>query len=200
METKTVEKISGSLMKNEDENILALISNDQTFDQGFRLLVKTYQERLYWTIRRIVHFHEDADDVIQNTFIKVFKNIKGFEGASKLYTWLYRIACNEAISHINKNKNKRPVNRDDQLVFLENNLKADVYFNAEKAQIVLAKAIELLPEKQRLVFNLRYYEELSYKDISETLDTSVGALKASFHHAVKKIESYLEENYDIING
>ncbi|MBT8191181.1 MAG: sigma-70 family RNA polymerase sigma factor [Bacteroidia bacterium] len=187
-------------MKNTDENILALLADDRTFDQGFRMLVKTYQERLYWTIRRIVHFHEDADDVIQNTFIKVFKNIKGFEGASKLYTWMYRIACNEAISHLNRNKNRKLINNEDQMLFLENNLKADIYFNSERAQLTLAKAIDSLPEKQRLVFNLRYFEALSYKDISETLETSVGALKASFHHAVKKIETYLKENYDIVNG
>lgn len=186
-------------MHSEDKDILDLIADDQTFDKGFELLVRTHQESLYWHIRRIVYAHEDADDVLQNTFIKVFKNIKGFAGHSKLYTWLYRIATNEAISLINKKK-KKFAGIEDGLAYLENTLTADTYFDATNAQLLLKKAIELLPEKQKIVFNMRYYDELSYNDISESLQTSVGALKASFHHALKKIENYLEDNLDYAYG
>ncbi len=175
-----------------------MIANDQNFDRGFKLLVTEYQERLYWNVRRMVHFHEDADDVLQNTFIKIFKNIKGFKSESKLYTWMYRIAHNEAISFLNKKKKHKVLELEDHLEFWENKLKADNYFNAEEAQIILVKAIETLPEKQKIVFNMRYFDELSYADISEILSTSVGALKASFHHAVKKIENYLEDNIDYV--
>lgn len=187
-------------MEKLESQILQMIRDDQSFDRGFSMLVKNYQEKLYWHIRRMVHFHEDADDVLQNTFIKVFKNIKGFKGESKLYTWLYRIASNEAISYINKNKKHQSLDMESHLTHLENKLKADEYFNSEKAQIVLVKAIEHLPEKQRVVFNMRYYDELSYKDISEILETSVGALKASFHHAVKKIESFITQNIDHVKA
>lgn len=185
-------------MDTTDTQILHLILNDHTFDQGFKKLVLKHQEKLYWHIRRIVHFHDDADDVLQNTFIKVFKNIKGFKGDSKLYTWMYKIASNEAISFINKKNNKRSEVLEDHLEYLENRLKADNYFNSENAQILLTKAIETLPAKQRLVFNMRYFEALSYKDISEINNTSIGSLKASFHHAVKKIEQYLSDNLDYV--
>ncbi len=177
-----------------DKHIIQLINDDDSFDEGFTILVKMYQERLYWSIRRIVHFHEDADDVIQNTFIKVFKGIKGFRHQSKLYTWLYRIAMNEALTHVNNKKKKMTGTLDDHVSMLENNLRADQYFDGDKAQIILTKAIEYLPDKQRQIFNLRYYDEMSYADISEVLGTSVGALKASFHHAVKKVELYLKEH------
>ena len=183
-----------------DEKIMLLIQDDGSFDKGFELLVRTHQEKLYWHIRRIVHIHEDADDVLQNTFIKVFKNIKGFSGKSKLYTWLYRIATNEAITHINKQKKKAIGQIEGEAIPLENMLKADQYFDENNAQLLLKMAIEQLPEKQRAVFNMRYYDEMSYKDISESLETSVGALKASFHHAIKKIENYLEDNMDYVYG
>ncbi len=161
-------------------------------DKGFRLLMEKYQERLYWQIRRMVYDHEDANDVLQNCFIKVFRSIHGFEGKSKLYTWLYRIATNEAITFINKKKQKMTAPFDSADQNLSNRLQADPYFEGDEVQIRLQEAIAQLPEKQRLVFNLRYFDEMSYADMSQALGTSEGALKASFHHAVKKIECYVK--------
>lgn len=181
-----------------DNKILELISDDKSFNEGFELLIKKYQEKLYWHIRTIVHLHQDADDVIQNTFIKVFKSIKGFRRKSKLYTWLYVIAKNESFSYLQKKQKHIASSIDNDESAFENRLKADDYFDGEKAQIVLLKAVESLPNKQREVFRLRYFQDLSYKEISELLDTSVGALKASFHHAVKKIELYLKENINYV--
>ena len=177
-----------------DLEILSLIKETSSLDEGFRALMQKYQEKLYWHIRRMVYEHDDANDVIQNTFIKVFKSIKKFEGKSKLYTWLYRIATNEAITFINKKKRKKTASIDDDSdngVSIQ--LEADPYFDGDKVQLLLQNALSKLPEKQRLVFNMRYYEEMPYRDMAEVLETSVGALKASFHHAVKKVESYLRE-------
>lgn len=180
-----------------DEQLLGLLHDQATFEKGFRLLMEAYQERLYWHIRRMVLEHEDANDVIQNVFIKVFKSIARFEGKSKLYTWLYRIATNEAITFLNKKKRKASESLDNEEHNLANQLKADSYFDGEKAALKLQLALNSLPDKQRTVFNLRYYDEMSYKEISEVLDTSVGALKASYHHAVKKIEKYFKAAADI---
>jgi RNA polymerase sigma-70 factor (ECF subfamily) len=153
--------------------------------------MQRYQEQLYWHIRRIVNDHEDANDVIQNTFIKVFRGFDKFEEKSKLYTWLYRIATNEALSFL-QSKNKKATNSiDDSETSLANQLEADNYFDGDQTQLLLKKAIAELPDKQRVVFNMRYYEETPYEEMSKILDTSVGALKASFHHAVKKIEAYV---------
>ncbi|MEM9918326.1 MAG: sigma-70 family RNA polymerase sigma factor [Bacteroidota bacterium] len=174
-----------------DDQILQLVGNPDSLEKGFRLLMQKYQERVYWQIRRLVVEHEDANDVIQNTFIKVFKNIGSFEGKSQLYTWLYRIATNEAITFLNKKKRKAASSLDDEEALLANRLEADTYFDGDKAQRMLQMALATLPEKQRLVFHMRYYDEMSYKDISEVLGTSVGGLKASYHHAAKKIENYL---------
>lgn len=179
-----------------DDKIMEMITDDSSFDKGFELLVRTYQQPLYWHIRRIVHFHEDADDVIQNTFIKVFKNIKGFKRQSKLYTWLYRIASNESITFINKKKKNLALSIEQEDLELQSKLLANHYFDGTKIEQNLIQAVTRLPDKQKQVFNLRYYDELSYKDMSEVLDTSVGALKASYHHAVKKIENYLKNNID----
>ena len=154
--------------------------------------METYQERLYWQIRRMVHDHEDANDVLQNSFVKVFRNVRRFEGKSKLYTWLYRIATNEAITFLNKQKQKATASIDQDDNSLSNQLKADPYFDGDEIQLHLKEAIVKLPEKQQLVFNLRYYDEMSYADMSNVLETSEGALKASFHHAVKKIEQYMK--------
>lgn len=181
-----------------DNKILNLIADDKTFNQGFNLLLKQYQEKLYWNIRNIVHIHEDADDIIQNTFIKVFKNIKGFKQKSKLYTWLYAIARNESLTYLKKKKKHTASPLDDQDNGLENQLKADQFFNGDEAQVILLKAIETLPDRQKEVFRLRYFQELSYKEMSELLNTTVGGLKASFHHAVKKIEQYLKENINYV--
>ena len=161
---------------------------------AFEVLVDTYKERLYWHIRRIVLNHDDTDDVLQNTFIKVYKNIEGFKGDSKLYSWMYRIATNEALTFL-KGKSKRLVISDRELQDrVVDNLQADVYFEGDRIQLKLQKAIATLPEKQKLVFNMKYFEELKYEEISEILETSVGGLKASYHLAVKKIETFLKED------
>ena len=162
------------------------------YEQGFRLLMEKYQERLYWHIRRMVREHEDANDVIQDCFVKVYRNIHLFEGKSQLYTWLYRIATNEALTFLKKEQRQSTAAIGDGEGGLGNRLHADAYFDGDEAQRRLQRALEKLPEKQRLVFNMRYFDELSYKDISGILDTSVGALKASYHHAVKKIEAFFK--------
>jgi len=182
-----------SSMKVTDDQILALLQDKASYEQGFRVLMKTYQERLYWHIRKMVYEHDDANDVIQNTFIKVYRSIDRFEGKSKLYTWLYRIATNESITFLNKKKKKKTSSIDDEEANLGNRLRADEYFDGDEIQMQLQIALEKLPEKQRLVFNMRYFDDMSYADISEVLETSVGALKASYHHASKKIESYLRK-------
>jgi RNA polymerase sigma-70 factor (ECF subfamily) len=151
-----------------------------------------YQERLYWHIRRIVLTHQNADDVLQETFIKIFRNIDGFKEESKLYSWMYRIATNEALSFLKRNSKIQGISGDE----LQNNqivnLKADPYFDGDQAALELQKALLELPEKQRLVFNMKYFQELKYDEISAILETSVGALKASYHLAVKKIEKHLK--------
>ena len=170
-----------------------MLQGEKAMEQGFRYLVLKYQERLYLHIRRMVKEHHDANDVLQNTFVKVFKNIQRFERNAQLYTWLYRIATNETLTFLKKRKRKQTTSIDDQELDMANRLSADSYFDEEKAQEHLEKALKTLPEKQKLVFNLRYYEEMPYQEISNILDTSVGALKASYHHAVKKVEAHLQE-------
>ncbi len=177
-----------------DEQILELLRSDNTFERGFRLLMSRYRERLYWHIRRLVLVHEDADDVLQNTFIKIYRGILQFEGKSKLYTWLYRIATNEAITHLQSRARHNTSTLDDSEGVLSNRLRADEWFDGDEIQFRLQKAITQLPEKQRIVFNLRYYKEMPYEEMSGMLDTSVGALKASFHHAAKKIEAFFRDN------
>jgi RNA polymerase sigma-70 factor, ECF subfamily len=175
-----------------DEQIILLLQNESTFERGFRSLMQQYKERLYWQIRRIVLSHDDADDVLQNTFIKVYKGIAHFEGKSKLYTWLYRIATNEALSLRSANARKQAASLDDQESYLSQTLRADEWFDGEALQQQLQVAIAMLPEKQKQVFLLRYYDEMPYEEMSSMMDTSVGALKASFHHASKKIESFFK--------
>ncbi|MBT8253002.1 MAG: RNA polymerase sigma factor [Flavobacteriaceae bacterium] len=150
-----------------------------------------YKERLYWHIRKMVISHDDTDDVLQNTFIKVYRNIDKFKGDSKLYSWMYRIATNEAITQINKNAKRHQISNEEVQQNAVQNLKADVYFEGDEIQLKLQHAIATLPEKQRLVFNMKYFDDMKYKDISDVLETSEGALKASYHLAVKKIERYL---------
>jgi len=173
-----------------DDYILALLKQPTSHEQGFRLLVQAYQERLYWHVRRLVINHEDTNDVLQNIFIKIHKNIQQFKGNSQLYTWIYRIASNEAITFLNKQK-KRAITSIDNSTTLRDTLRTDPYFDGDAAQIKLQVALAQLPDKQRLVFIMRYYEELSYEEISKIVETSVGALKASYHHAVKKVEAAL---------
>lgn len=177
-----------------DEQILDLLRADRTFERGFRLLMARYRERLYWHIRRLVLVHEDADDVLQNAFVKVYRGILQFEGKSKLYTWLYRIATNEAITHLQSRARHATTTLDDPAGTLANRLHADEWFDGDATQSKLQIAITQLPEKQRIVFQLRYNDEMPYEEMSRMLDTSVGALKASFHHAVKKVEAFFQEN------
>ncbi len=178
--------------QHQDDEILALLADSVTYEKGFRLLVTTYSERMYWQIRKMVLSHDDADDVLQNAFVKVYKSIKNFKGNSKLYTWLHRIAINESITFLNKKKKQMTASIDHPDLGLANQLKADRYFDGNEAEVILQKALYTLPDKQREVFNLRYYDEMSYKDMSALLGTSIGALKASYHHALKKIESYIK--------
>ncbi|MCB0568173.1 MAG: sigma-70 family RNA polymerase sigma factor [Phaeodactylibacter sp.] len=153
--------------------------------------MEQYQERLYWHVRRLALGHEDANDVLQNCFIKVYRGIQNFEGKSRLYTWLYRIATNEAITFLNQKKRRVAASLEEGEGQLARQLKADPYFDGDELQRRLLMALETLPEKQRLVFQMRYFDELSYQEMSDVLDTSVGALKASFHHAVRKVEAYI---------
>ncbi|MFC4721269.1 RNA polymerase sigma factor [Geojedonia litorea] len=177
-------------MENETDLILQLQS-DKTKEAAFKELLTLYKERLYWHIRHIVKSHDDADDVLQNTFIKIFRNIDKFKGESKLFSWMYRIATNEAITHLNQNAKRMHITSEELQHQTIRNLTADVYFEGDEIQLKLQEAIARLPEKQQLVFNMRYFEDIKYSDLSEILDTSEGALKASYHIATKKIEEYL---------
>lgn len=180
-------------LQYSDEDIMVMLSNAATHEKGFRILMQTYQEPLYRHVRRLVYDHDDANDVIQNTFVKVFRNIERFEGKSKLFTWLYRIATNEAITFLNSRNRKETATIDDpNNAHLANQLRADTFFDGDEIQLKLIQAIATLPDKQRAVFNLRYYEEMPYEEMSVVLETSVGALKASYHHAAKKIEAFFK--------
>ena len=176
----------------DDQQLLADLKNEKKRQQAFRLLVGKYKERLYWHIRKIVLNHEDADDVLQETFIKVWKNISSFRADSGLYTWIYRIATNESLSFLSQKKRKFSDTSEEINDYLIENLKADPYFSGDEIQLKLQKAIAQLPEKQKLVFNMRYFDEVKYQDMEKILETSEGALKASFHHAMKKIEAFLK--------
>lgn len=175
----------------KESELIYKLQQEASQQEAFGDLVGEYSERLYWQIRKIVIAHDDANDVLQNTFIKVWTNINNFRGDSKLSTWLYKIAINESISFINKQRAQNNLSIDDSDSFLISKLESDEYFDGDEAQTRLQKAIIALPEKQRIVFNLKYFEEMKYEEMSALLDTSVGALKASYHHAVKKIEDFL---------
>jgi RNA polymerase sigma-70 factor (ECF subfamily) len=175
----------------DDKKILSFFYNSDTKHYGFNLLVNKYKERLYWHIRKIVINHDDADDVLQNTFIKVWKGLSGFRKESELFTWLYRIATNESITFLKQKRTRLFLPIINVEKELSRSLEADPYFNGNDLQQKLQKAILRLPEKQRIVFNMRYFDEMPYEKMSEILHTSVGALKASYHHATKKIEYYL---------
>ena len=175
-----------------DNEMMTLFRIPEKRENAFNLIVKKYQERLYWHIRKILIDHNDTDDILQNTFLKVWSALENFREDASLYTWLYRIATNESLTFINSNKRRSMVPMNDTSEFLMNNLESDEYFDWDEIQLRLQEAILKLPEKQRIVFNLKYFEEMKYEDMSQVLDTSVGALKASFHHAVKKVEEYLK--------
>ena len=178
--------------KDTEKNILLLLGDASTFEKGFCLLVQTYQERLYWHIRAMVNLHDDTDEVLQNTFIKVYRGFKNFRKDAKLYTWLYRIATNEALTFLKKRNKHNTIELDNTDTGIANTLKADSYMDSNEVEMLLQAALDTLPEKQKEVFTMRYYDELSYKEISAMLETSVGGLKASYHHAVKKIESFIK--------
>ncbi len=180
-------------MQDEKDFIQELL-NPKTQNIAFQKLLRDYQRPLYNHIRNIVLNHDDADDVLQNTFVKVFQHLKDFKGESKLFSWMYRIATNEAITFINKKAKRNGTTSEAMQTKIIDNLKADTYFDGNEIQIKLQKAVALLPQKQQLVFKMKYYEELKYEELSEILGTSVGALKASYHHAVKKIEGFVKNN------
>lgn len=178
----------------DEKAFVAQLLNPATQNTAFRQLVSQYSRPLYSHIRNIVLDHDDADDVLQNTFMKVFANLKGFKGESKLFSWVYRIATNEALTFISQRAKKAGTTSEQEQQKALQNLEADEYFEGDALQLKLQKAIATLPEKQQLVFKMKYFEELKYEEISAILGTSVGALKASYHIAVKKIEEYINNN------
>lgn len=185
-------KMSNSPMISiSDQELLELIRNSESKERGYRMLVEIYQKRIYGIIRKMLIIHEDADDVTQNTFIKAFRNIENFQGNSSLFTWLYRIATNESLNFLEKKKKRFFFPLEDHFEMMSGYLDRSGLITGEEIEKRLHKALLKLPDKQRLVFNMRYYDDLSYEQISQITETSVGALKASYHHAVKKIENEL---------
>ncbi len=177
---------------NETE-MLQRLQNADTQREAFAQVVRTYSERMYWVVRRVVLSHDDANDVLQNVFIKAWTNIESFKGDAKLSTWLYKIAVNESITFINRQRMHPSTSIDDADSGLLSKLESDEYFDGDELQRNFQRALLTLPEKQRLVFNMKYFDEMKYEDISAILGTSVGALKASYHHAVQKIRAFLEQ-------
>lgn len=178
-------------MHPEDSIILAKFRNEKTRNEGFNLLLKKYQQRVYWHVRRMVIDHDDADDLTQNTFIKIWNSLERFREDAQLYTWMYRIATNECITFLNKKKLRTMISLEDARAALENNLRDNLSVDSNHIEYKLQQALATLPPKQRLVFNMKYFEDITYEEMSKILGTSVGALKASYHHAVKKIEAFL---------
>ena len=177
-----------------DTELLVQFRNPVTKEKAFTSIIKKYQEKLYWHVRRMVIDHEDANDVLQNVSLRVWNGLENFREDSQLYTWLYRIATNECLTYIEQQKKRASVPLDVTESGLSNKIKADSHFDANRLEWKLQLAIQQLPEKQRIVFNLRYYDEMPYEEMSRVLDTSEGALKASYHHAVKKIEDYIKNH------
>lgn len=178
----------------DDIDLVYRFKNGPDKEAAFTGIVKKYQEKLYWQIRRMVVLHEDADDVLQNVFIKVWRSLDKFREDSQLYTWLYRISINECLTFLEQQKKKLTIPIENDSINLSEQIKAEKNFDANKLEWKLQLAIQKLPEKQRIVFHLRYYDEMPYEQMSRILDTSEGALKASYHHAVKKIEDYIINN------
>lgn len=186
--------MGGKTIDYTDKELLELFRNDDSKNLAFNLIVRKYQERIYWHIRKIIISHDDTDDVMQNTFIKVWKALDNFREASGLYTWIYRIATNETLTFLNQKKKKYFLPLVDVQKQLADTLETDEYYSGDEMQLKLQQALLTLPEKQRLVFNMKYFDNMKYEEIAEILKTSVGALKASYHHAVKKIEKYLTDD------
>lgn len=180
-------------MQEEKEFIAALL-DPKTQNEAFKKLVREYQRPLYAHIRNMVLNHDDTDDVLQNTFVKIFQHLKNFKGESKLYSWMYRIATNEAITFINNRAKKAGISSEELKDKIIKNLEADTDYDGDEIQLKLQKAVASLPEKQQLIFKMKYFQEMKYDEISEILETSVGGLKASYFHAVKKIEEFLNSN------
>lgn len=178
-------------MANDDSELLIMFREPSSREKAYTSIIRKYQERLYWHIRRMVVSHDDANDVLQNVFIRVWNGLENFREDARLYTWLYRIATNECLTFLEQQKRRNVLPLSDVEEGLSNQVRADKDFDASRAEWKLQLAIQRLPEKQRLVFNLRYYDEMPYEEMSKVLETSEGALKASYHHAVKKIEDYL---------
>jgi RNA polymerase sigma factor (sigma-70 family) len=178
----------------DDREIIEGVKTPGKEEQSFNILVLKYQERLYWHIRKIVIDHEDADDVLQNTLIKVWRSLPEFRAESGLFTWLYRIATNEALTSLKQKKRRTFTPWEDVERKIGESLESDPWFDGDRLQLKLQQAVLKLPEKQRIVFNMKYFDEMKYEEMAEILDTSVGALKASYHHAVKKIENMLKRD------
>lgn len=178
----------------KEDELVERLHDPASQRDAFAQVVNMYSEKLYWQIRKMVLNHDDANDILQNTFLKAWTNIDYFRGDAKLSTWLYKIAINECLTFLNKQRNINNISVDDTDVFLLDRLKGDDYFDGDSVQLKLQEAILTLPEKQRLVFNMKYFEEMKYDEMSDVLGTSVGALKASYHHAVKKIEEFLTKD------
>ena len=177
-----------------ETEIVEKLRNPDTRRDAFTKVVEAYSEKLYWLIRKMVLSHDDANDMLQNTFLKAWTNLDHFRGEAKLFTWMYKIAYNETITFLNRQRTMNQISLDDTDVFMLDKLTGDEYFDGDALQLKLEKAILTLPEKQRVVFLMKYHDEMKYEDMSEILGTSVGALKASYHHAVKKIETFLTED------
>ena len=180
----------------DEITLVEQLQNVQTKEKAFGVLISRYKERLYWHIRKIVISHDDADDVLQNTFIKVFRGIDNFKKESKLYSWMYRIATNESITFINKRAKEKNTDISEIKQELISCLQSDEWFTGDEIQLILQEAIARLPKKQPLVFNMKYFDNMKYNEISDILKTSVGGLKSSYFHAVKKIEHYIKTKTD----
>jgi RNA polymerase sigma-70 factor (ECF subfamily) len=183
-----------SLSTASDSELLVQFRNPITKEKAYTVLIKRYQEKLYWHVRRMVVSHDDANDVLQNVFIRVWNGLENFREDSQLYTWLYRIATNECLTFLEQQKKRASVSLSEVESGLSNKIKADKHFDPNRLEWKLQLAIQQLPEKQRIVFHLRYYDEMPYEEMSKVLETSEGALKASYHHAVKKIEDYIKNH------
>lgn len=181
-------------MSQTEAELLLQLNNPHKRSAAFSGFVRSYQERLYWHIRKMVLSHDDANDVLQNTFMKAWNGLDGFRGDAQITTWLYRIATNETLTFLANKRMRNLTSIDNEEASLLQNLKSDTYFDGDELQLRLQKAIVTLPEKQRLVFNMKYFDDITYEQMEAILGTSVGALKASYHHAVKKIEKFFEED------
>lgn len=183
-----------ALTTTSDAELLVEFRNPASKEKAFNTIIKKYQEKLYWHLRRMVVEHEDANDILQNVLIRVWNGLENFREDSQLYTWLYRVATNECLTFLEQQKKRTTVSLSDVESGLENKIRADQHFDGNKLEWKLLLGIQQLPEKQRIVFQLRYYDEMPYEEMSRVLETSEGALKASYHHAVKKIEDYIKNH------